>query len=73
MSFTYPQITFLSASTPQKRAHRAGTTIGYDSPEAFDEVIWRCFWSEHLGQQCFALWSTADAKDEASDFMTDIF
>ena len=27
-----------------ERAHGDGMTIGYDSHEAFEEVLWRAFW-----------------------------
>ena len=29
------------------RAHGDGMQVDYDSPEAFEEVLWRAFWPEH--------------------------
>lgn len=54
----------------QERAHGDGIAIGYDSPEAFEEVIWRAFWPGHFKPDGIALWSANDAKSEARDFMT---
>ena len=53
-----------------ERAHGDGIAIGYDSPEAFEEVIWRSFWPGHFGPDGITLWSANDAKPEARDFMT---
>ncbi len=53
----------------QERAHGDGIAIGYDSPEAFEEVIWRAFWPGHFKPDGIALWSADDAKAEARDFM----
>jgi hypothetical protein len=54
----------------QERAHGDGIAIGYDSPEAFEEVIWRAFWPGHFKPDGIALWSANDANSEARDFMT---
>ncbi|CAB5122786.1 hypothetical protein D3OALGA1CA_2685 [Olavius algarvensis associated proteobacterium Delta 3] len=34
----------------RERAHGDGMNIGYDSPEAFEEVLWRTFWPEKVHQ-----------------------
>jgi hypothetical protein len=54
----------------RERAHGDGIAIGYDSPEAFEEVIWRAFWPGHFRAEGIALWSVSDAKADARDFMT---
>jgi len=42
--------------------------IGYDSPEAFEEVLWRAFWPEKYAASKIGLWSANDAKAEAQAF-----
>ena len=37
---------FRKEAAPRERAHKDGVTIGYDSPEAVEEVFWRSFWAE---------------------------
>jgi hypothetical protein len=75
MPFVMSPVLWARFSTPfrkkaelAERAHRDGMQIGYDSPEAFDEVLWRTFWPEKYGGTRIALWNAADAKDEATDF-----
>ena len=53
-----------------ERAHGDGIAIGYDSPEAFEEVIWRAFWPEHFNSHEIPLWSATDINDDAREFMT---
>lgn len=60
---------FRKRSQPQERAHGDGIQIGYDSPEAFEEVIWRTFWPEKYTGTGIALWRAADGKDEGRDFL----
>jgi hypothetical protein len=60
---------FRKPAVRQERAHDDGVTISYDSPEAFEEVIWRAFWPEHFKADGICLGSAADAKEEAREFM----
>jgi hypothetical protein len=60
---------FRKASTPRERAHGDGIAIGYDSPEAFEEVIWRAFWPEHVAPEGIALAGAEDARPEATAFL----
>ncbi|EKV28191.1 hypothetical protein C882_1192 [Caenispirillum salinarum AK4] len=53
----------------RERAHGDGLDIGYDSPEAFEEVIWHTFWPDHYGADGIRLWSKDDVSDEARVFM----
>ena len=41
----------------RERAHGDGMAVGYDSPEAFEEVLWRGFWPEKYTSESIALWS----------------
>ncbi|MGJ5620594.1 sulfotransferase [Sulfitobacter sp. MF3-043] len=53
----------------QERAHGDGITIGFDSPEAFEEVIWKAFWPEFFKLDGIALGTAQDFKDEACTFL----
>ena len=37
---------FYPPDTMLERAHGDGMTIGNDSVEAFEEILWRAFWPE---------------------------
>jgi|KBSSwiStaDraftv2_1062776.scaffolds.fasta_scaffold00904_8 hypothetical protein len=52
----------------RERAHGDGMQVGYDSPEAFEEVLWRAFWPEKYEAGGIALWQAADGKPEAQAF-----
>lgn len=54
---------------PRERAHGDGMQIDYDSPEAFEEIIWRAFWPEKYTDNGIGLWSADDLKDEARAFL----
>lgn len=51
----------------RERAHGDGMNIGYDTPEAFEEVFWQIFWPEKYSNR-IELWGSDDAKEEASIF-----
>lgn len=52
----------------RERAHGDGVEIGYDSPEAFEEVFWKTFWPKHYLADRILPWSPDDAKAEATEF-----
>ncbi len=52
-----------------ERAHGDGLEIDLDSPEAFEEVIWKLFWPEKFRESSIALWRADDRKDEAEQFL----
>ena len=52
----------------QKRAHGDGLEIDLDSPEAFEEVLWKMFWPEKFDNEAIALWHSEDHKPEAERF-----
>jgi len=54
-----------------ERAHGDGMAIGFDSPEAFEEVLWRAFWPEKYRDDGIALWSAGDGKAEAAAFFAE--
>jgi len=60
---------FQRRADPRERAHGDGLAVGYDSPEAFEEVIWRAFWPEKYAETGIALWTGADRNAEAESFL----
>ncbi len=53
---------FQRTSAPRERVHEDGIRITQDSPEAFEEVIWRRFWPAHYRPDRIAPWR--DCRDE---------
>lgn len=59
---------FQKDATLSERAHGDGLQVGFDSPEAFEEVIWRAFWPDHFGADEITPWNATDTNDEAQEF-----
>jgi hypothetical protein len=55
----------------KERAHGDGMEVGYDSPEAFEEILWRAFWPEKYSATGIALWTARDHKSDAQAFFVD--
>ena len=51
---------FRVSDTVVERAHGDGMTIGFDSAEAFEEVVWRAFWPEKYLEDRIATWTATD-------------
>lgn len=64
---------FRKQAALKERAHGDGIQVGFDSPEAFEEIIWRAFWPEKYHPDGIALWTEADADDEATAFFVKHF
>ena len=62
---------FRKSATLSERAHGDGMTVGFDSPEAFEEIIWHAFWPEKYGDDLIYLWDLDDAKEEARAFFSE--
>ena len=62
---------FVKQSVKRERAHGDGVEIGYDSPEAFEEIIWRAFWPEKYSSVKTSLWNSRELKDDARMFFND--
>lgn len=60
---------FRTRAISRERTHGDGIDVSYDSPEAFEEVIWQAFWPDHFLPDRITLWSAADARDEVQAFM----
>lgn len=56
---------------PHERAHGDGMQVGYDSPEAFEEILWRVFWPEKYSDTGIELWGADDIKDDARTFFVE--
>lgn len=54
-----------------ERAHGDGMQVGFDSPEAFEEILWKTFYPEKYTQNNIALWSTEDINEEAQRFFVE--
>ena len=64
---------FQKDSELAERAHGDGIKVGFDSPEAFEEVIWRHHWPAHYGANGIRMWHTGDADADATAFLTKHF
>jgi hypothetical protein len=53
-----------------ERAHNDGMTISYDSPEAFEEILWHAFWPEKYKDSATLLFDSSDQNDAATRFIT---
>jgi hypothetical protein len=59
---------FRKHAETRERAHGDGMQFGYDSPEAFEEILWHVFWPEKYTDIGIALWGADDIKDDARNF-----
>jgi hypothetical protein len=55
----------------EERAHGDGMKVGYDSPEAFEEILWRAYWPKKYAADRILLWSPEDDPDEFRRLFTD--
>jgi hypothetical protein len=53
---------FRRLEPPRERAHGDGMLVDFDSPEAFEEMVWMAFWREQYRADRIDPW-TADAMD----------
>lgn len=60
---------FQQDDRPRERAHGDGVNISLQSPEAFEEIIWRLFWKDHYREDCIEPW-TSGGNEEFLDFLT---
>jgi hypothetical protein len=62
---------FRKQSVLKERAHGDGMQVGYDSPEAFEEVLWHAFWPQKYRPDCIDPWSENDSSREFTAFLTE--
>ncbi|HEX5050316.1 MAG TPA: sulfotransferase [Planctomycetota bacterium] len=60
---------FRKQRAPRERAHGDGIQITLDSPEAFEEVVWRTFWPQHYETDRIRPWRRCD-EAEFLEFLT---
>jgi len=58
---------FRRSPDPRERAHGDGMDVGYDSLEAFEEVLWCAFWPEKYRRDRILPWQ-AEETDTAGEF-----
>lgn len=51
-----------------ERAHGDGMQVGYDSPEAFEEILWHAFFPEKYNRNGLSLWTADDKNEDARLF-----
>lgn len=51
-----------------ERAHGDGLKVGFDSPEAFEEMVWKAFWPSHYQKDRILPWSESDRDPEFEAF-----
>lgn len=51
-----------------ERAHGDGMQVGYDSPEAFEEILWKAFWPDKYLRDRIRLWTLQDCNEEFEAF-----
>ncbi len=61
---------FRTSEALRERAHGDGMSIGYDSVEAFEEILWHAFWPEKYAPSEIIPWKAddSDAHDEFIPF-----
>lgn len=60
--------TFRKEAALNMRAHGDGIAIGFDSPEAFEEILWKAFWPGKYSSDHIHLWSRNERNDEFESF-----
>jgi len=58
---------FQRQTETRERAHGDDMLVGYDSVEAFEEILWRAFWPEHFEPTRIRPWAP-DEEDKDSEF-----
>ena len=51
-----------------ERAHGDGMAIGFDSAEAFEEILWKAFWPDKYLTDRIRTWTTTDRHNEFEHF-----
>lgn len=59
---------FHADDTAQERAHGDGLDVSADSPEAFEEVVWKHFWPDHYRADQIRPWTTDAPNSEFNAF-----
>ena len=60
---------FREKGTARERSHGDGVAIDFDSPEAFEEVVWMAHWPGNYEEDRIHPWSAADRDPVFEDFL----
>lgn len=60
---------FQKSGELKERAHKDGMLIGFESFEAFEEVVWKTFWKEHYQKNRILPW-TNENNSEFNEFFS---
>jgi len=61
---------FYSKGTHRERAHSDGLLISEDSPEAFEEVLWKKYFNQYYTDSAMELWPAKFHDDADKEFVT---
>ncbi|HVH26925.1 MAG TPA: sulfotransferase [Vicinamibacterales bacterium] len=61
---------FRQTAELKERAHGDGMDVGFDSPEAFEEILWRTFWPHKYSNTGIALWRPEDSSRDGRGFFS---
>jgi len=59
---------FRRSDGARERAHGDGVLVNYDSPEAFEEIVWRAFWPKMYSGTRIQTWAAGQADEEFAQF-----
>jgi hypothetical protein len=60
---------FASEGTPHERMHGDGLQVSPDSPEAFEEAVWKHFWKSHYLGDRIVPWAPSERNSEFEEFL----
>lgn len=63
---------FKQSDIPRERAHGDGMMVSVDSPEAFEEIIWKSFWQSRYRNDRIIPWSSVNYPEFESFFKNHI-
>lgn len=63
---------FQTQDEARERAHGDGLTVSYDSPEAFEEVVWKHFWPAHYEPDRIEPWQSCDDPEFVEFFCSHV-
>lgn len=57
---------FQQSTELRERAHGDGMLIGFDSPEALEEILWKTYWRKHYGSDRIQVWGDENNPEFAA-------
>src|SRR5260370_29230690 len=59
---------FRRSDGARERAHGDGVLVNFNSPEAFEEIVWRAFWPKMYSGTCIHTWEAGLPDEEFVEF-----